>query len=113
MMPAQLKPIYFLGGRIKTPPFSEAARKEAGRLLFELQRGHSLGMPKSKPLPLLGSRSHELRVRDVGHNWRIVYRIDPKVILVFSIFSKTGRAHQQREFAEVKRRMKRYDEDHE
>ena len=70
------KPLAWLHGEIKTPPFSRAARIEAGFHLRLLQRGQVLGLPHSRPLPSLGPRCHELRVRDADVSWRIVYRID-------------------------------------
>jgi len=39
------KPLAWLHGEIKTPPFSTAARVEAGVLLRRLQRDESLAMP--------------------------------------------------------------------
>ena len=41
------KPLAWLHGKIKTPPFSKEARLEAGFLLRLLQRGESIGMPRS------------------------------------------------------------------
>jgi len=55
-------------GEIKTPPFSVEARLEAGMLLRSLQQGENLGLPHSRPMPVIGPRCHELRVRDQGHN---------------------------------------------
>ena len=43
------RPLAWLHGEIKTPPFSAAARIEAGVLLRRLQRGESLAMPHSRP----------------------------------------------------------------
>ncbi|MGA7501729.1 MAG: hypothetical protein WBX00_33775 [Isosphaeraceae bacterium] len=57
------KPLAWLQGEIKTPPFSGAARLEAGMLLRQLQDGESLGMPHLRPMPSIGPRCHELRVR--------------------------------------------------
>lgn len=85
---ASSKPLVWLRGRIKTPPFSEAARIESGTLLRRLQEGESLGMPQSRPMPSIGPRCHELRVCDENQNWRIVYRIDPDAILVVDVFGK-------------------------
>lgn len=42
-------PLVWLRGAVKTPPFSAAARLEAGVLLRRLQRGEKLGMPHSRP----------------------------------------------------------------
>jgi hypothetical protein len=58
------KPLVWLEGEIKTPPFSQAARLEAGYLLRKLQQGEALGMPHSRPMPSIGSRCHELRIND-------------------------------------------------
>jgi hypothetical protein len=43
------KPLVWLRGEIKTPPFSAAARVEAGVLLRRLQRGEKLALPRSRP----------------------------------------------------------------
>jgi len=39
------KPVVWLAGELKTPPFSKDARVEAGFLLRRLQQGETLGMP--------------------------------------------------------------------
>lgn len=83
------KPLVWLRGEVKTPPFSPAARVEAGVLLARLQRGELLGMPHSRPMPSIGRRCHELRVRDENRNWRIVYRIDSDAVVIAEVFAKT------------------------
>jgi hypothetical protein len=45
------KPLAWLHGEVKTPPFSAAARLEVGLLLRQLQRGVLLGLPHSRPMP--------------------------------------------------------------
>jgi hypothetical protein len=62
------KPLAWLHGEVKTPPFSQEARLEAGLLLRRLQQGESLGMPHSRPMPSVGVHCHELRIGDVGQN---------------------------------------------
>ena len=42
------KPLVWLHGQISTPPFSKAARVEAGYLLRVLQKGETLPMPHSR-----------------------------------------------------------------
>lgn len=49
MSPAD-KPLVWLRGVVKTPPFSALARLEAGFLLRRLQKGESLGLPHSRPM---------------------------------------------------------------
>lgn len=103
------KPLFFLAGEIKTPPFSREARREAGELMRRVQDGESLGMPHSRPMPSIGPRVHELRVRDESANWRVVYRIDADLILVVEIFEKTTRVTPKRTLDLCKKRLRDYD----
>lgn len=70
------KPLVWLHGEVKTPPLSRLARVEAGVLLRRLQRGETVGLPASRPMPGIGRRCHELRITDADRIWRIVYRLD-------------------------------------
>ena len=45
------KPLVWLKGEVRTPPFSAKARLEAGVLLRQLQQGVALSLPHSRPLP--------------------------------------------------------------
>ena len=103
-------PLVWLHGEIKTPPFAEEARIEAGTLLRRLQEGESLGMPQSRPLPAIGPRCHELRVRDEGHNWRIIYRVDPDAIVIGEVFEKKTQQTPKHVIATCERRFGAYDE---
>jgi phage-related protein len=87
-MNATDKPLIWLHGEVKTPPLSPMARLEAGLLLRRLQRGELLGMPHSRPMPTIGPRCHELRIRDARVTWRIIYRIDSDAIVILEVFSK-------------------------
>jgi phage-related protein len=87
-MGKQRKPLVWLHGEIKTPPFSSEARIEAGFLLGRLQEGESLGMPHSKPMPDIGSGCHELRVRDTTLNWRIFYALTDEYIVILGVYAK-------------------------
>jgi phage-related protein len=100
----------FLQGAIKTPPFSVEGRVKAGTRLREIQEGESLGMPISRPMPSIGPGVHELRIRDEGHNWRVVYRIDEDRIVIVDVFAKATRATPKRVIDACKARLKRYDE---
>ncbi len=82
------KPLVWLHGEIKIPPFSPKGRVEAGVLLRRLQRGESLGLPHSRPMPAVGPRCHELRVNEAAAAWRIVYRVDRDAIIILEVFSK-------------------------
>ena len=101
----------WLHGEIKTPPFSEMARITAGELLRRLQRGESVSMPHSRPMPSIGARCHELRIVDRDKTWRIIYRIDPDAIVILEVFRKTTQQAPTNVIKVCKQRIKRYDDE--
>lgn len=103
------KPIVWLHGEIKTPPFSASARLETGFLLRRLQQGEKLSMPHSRPMPSIGARCHELRINDANKTWRIVYRIDPDAIILLEVFEKKTPSTPQQVIAVCRQRIKQYD----
>jgi phage-related protein len=103
------KPLVWLHGEIKTPPFSRAARIEVGYLLRLLQQGQTVGMPRSKAMPVVGPRCHELRVRDTGVDWRIVYRLDFDAVVILEVFSKKTRTTPKTVIDACTRRLREYD----
>ncbi len=48
------KPLVWIRGEVKSPPFSPEARVQAGFLLRRLQQGETLGLPHSRPMPTIG-----------------------------------------------------------
>lgn len=104
------KPLAWLHGVVGTPPFSKAARIETGYLLRELQRGKTLSMPSSRPMPALGPRCHELRVVDEGVTWRIVYRVDSDAIVIAEVFAKKTAQTPTAVVEACRRRLKEYDD---
>lgn len=103
------KPLVWLHGQVKTPPFTADGRQEAGMLLRLLQAGEKLGMPQAELLPLVGPRG-ALRVRDAGHNWRIRYRADTDAVLVLDVYAKKTPKIPVEVINRCKRRLKQYDE---
>ena len=103
------KPLVWLHGQVKTPPFSDGGRIEAGYLLGRLQQGENLSLPHSRPMPSIGRWCHELRIPDKGRDWRIMYRIDADVIVILEVFGKTTRQTPRSVIATCKRRLKQYD----
>ncbi|TLY22023.1 MAG: type II toxin-antitoxin system RelE/ParE family toxin [Nitrospirae bacterium] len=103
------KPIVWLRGEVKTPPFSKKARIEAGYLLRLLQSGETLALPHSRPMPAIGSRCQELRVNDVAATFRIIYRADPDAVVVLEVFSKETRQTPRAVLETCKRRLRDYD----
>jgi phage-related protein len=108
-MTAKDKPLVWLHGEIKTPPFSSQARIEAGYLLRRLQIGEKLSLPHSRPMPSIGARCHELRIDEENKSWRIVYRIDPDAIVILELFDKKTRRTPKEVIENCKRRIRSYD----
>jgi phage-related protein len=109
-MAEQDKPVVWLAGEVKTPPFSKDARLEAGFLLRRLQKGSDVRMPQARTMPSVGRRCRELRIRDENKNWRIMVRIDEDAVVVIDVFEKKTRTTPAKVIAVCKDRLKRYDE---
>ena len=103
------KPLVILHGEIKTPPLSVAARIEAGMNLQKLQRGMTLSMPVSRPMPSIGTRCAELRIVDENTTWRIMYRVDVDAVLVMEVFAKKTQATPKSVIKVCKQRLRDYD----
>jgi phage-related protein len=103
------KPLVWLHGEVKTPPFSSAARLEAGFLLRQLQRGEKLSLPHSRPMPAVGLRCHELRINDEQVTWRIMHRTDSDAVLILDVFEKKTGTTPKHVIEICKARLLRYD----
>ena len=103
------KPLAWLKGEVKTPPFSLEARLEAGFLLASLQRGHKLKMPQSRVMPSIGKSCHELRITDEDKIWRIIYRLDVDAVVIGDVFCKKTESTPSMVIENSKARFKQYD----
>ncbi len=108
-MDAKDKPLVWLHAEVKTPPFSQAARIEAGLLLRQLQKGANLSLPHSRPMPSIGPRCHELRINDRNGTWRIMYRVDLDAVVILEVFRKTTARTPLSVIDTCKRRLRMYD----
>jgi len=104
------KPLVIISGDIKTPPFSQEARIEAGVLLGILQCGESLTFPSARPMPDIGSRCLELRVKDKTAEWRIFCRVDVDVVLMVHVLAKKTRTTPKAVIDLCKKRLMEYDQ---
>jgi phage-related protein len=102
------KPIAWLSGEVTSPPFSKAARVEAGFLLRRLQDGETLSLPHSRPMPVIGRRCHELRIPDESATWRIIYFLDKDAIVVLDVFSKKTQTTPKPIIDACRKRLKEY-----
>src|SRR5438034_8932941 len=107
--PRPEKPLVWLHGEVKTPPFSQEGRIEAGMLLRRLQQGEKLSLPNSRPMPVIGPRCHELRIPDQDVTWRIMYRVDSDAVIVAEVFAKKTQATPQQVIDVCKKRLRDYD----
>lgn len=65
------KPVFFHpGARAEILETSGTVRKKLGDLLWELQQGHALTMPHSRPMPIVALGVEELRVKDESGQYR-------------------------------------------
>lgn len=103
------KPLLWLHGEVKSPPFSTSARIEAGVLLRQLQRGEHLSLPHSRPMPDVGKGCHELRIVDEGRAWRIMYAVRSDAIVILEVFSKTTRTTPAQVLQNCRRRLSAYE----
>ena len=67
-------------------------------------------MPHSRPMPSIGIRCRELRLKDGRTEWRILYRIDADAIVIADVFAKSTRTTPGRVTAECRRRLSSYDD---
>lgn len=99
----------WLKGEVETPPFTQAARLEAGYLLRLLQEGESLGLPHSRPMPVIGARCHELRINDERSTFRIIYRADADAVVILDVVKKKTEQTPQSVVEICRRRLRDYD----
>ena len=87
--------------------FPDDVRRELGKAIFDLQRGETLGMPVSRPMPSVAPGAAELRIRDhSGVYPAFYYTNSPRGILVFHAFEKKTRATAKQEIALGRKRVK-------
>jgi phage-related protein len=106
---SERKPLIILSGEIKTPPFSAEARIEAGTLLGLLQEGGKPSMPHARPMPDIGTRCLELRIKDKSAEWRIFCRADSDAIVMIHVFKKKTEQTPKSIIALCSERLKNYD----
>ncbi|MFA6002776.1 MAG: type II toxin-antitoxin system RelE/ParE family toxin [Elusimicrobiota bacterium] len=107
------KPLVWLKGEVKTPPFSREARLDTGFLLRRLQQGEQLSMPESRPMPSIGPRCHELRITDGSVEWRLLHRTDSDAVIILDVFKKKTQKTPKGNIDMAKRRLRRYDDESE
>lgn len=106
--PSHARPLVWLHGEIRTPPFSTPARLEAGFLLRQLQAGLTLRMPHSRAMPTIARGCHELRIGDGAMQWRIVVYLASDAVVVLDVFAKKTRRTPLEVIVRCRKRLSAY-----
>ena len=81
-------------------------RKQIGEALRDIQKGISLGMPLSRPMPDVAPGVHELRVKGKTTAIRVFYFVKlSEAILVFHAFQKKIQKTPTRELVIGRQRL--------
>ena len=85
----------------------EDVRRAFGKAIYDIQSGHTLTMPLSRPMPSLGPGASELRIRDASGIYRAFYLVKlADSILIFHAFVKKTQKTPERELTVGKKRLK-------
>jgi phage-related protein len=86
---------------------SASIRCQIGEALRDIQKGVNLGMPLSRPMPVVAPGVSELRAKDEGATARVFYLTStPDAILVFHGFQKKSQKTPAREIDLARRRLR-------
>ena len=86
---------------------SPTIKREIGEALRDVQKGISLGLPLSRPMPTVASGIHELRVRSATTVVRVFYFVKVvDAIVVFHGFQKKTQKTPTQEIAIGQQRLK-------
>jgi len=109
MKAAEDKPLVWLRGEVKTPPFTLTLGLRPVSCCGVCSAGkiwRCLIPDQCRPS---APRCHELRVQDQDKSWRIVCRIDGDAIVILEVFRKTTQQTPLRVIEDCKRRLRNYE----
>ena len=103
-----MKPaIFHRAAREAIRAFPAAVKRQLGKAILDLQKGHQLGMPLSRPMPEVAVGVEELRIRDDAGIYRTFYFTKSKRgILIPHAFVKKTQKTPRHEIALAGRRLK-------
>ena len=86
---------------------SPTIKREVGEALRDVQKGISLGLPLSRPMPAVASGAHELRIKSATATVRVFYFVKvADTIMVFHGFQKKTPKTPAHEIAVGQQRLK-------
>lgn len=81
-------------------------RAKIAEFLTLIAKGESLGLPASRPMPVIAQGAHELRVKNAAGQYRIFYFVKFRdAILVFHAFKKKTQETPKFEIETGQRRL--------
>ncbi len=81
-------------------------RQKLAELLSLLTEGENLGMPVSRPMPIIANGAHEIRIKDRHGQYRVFYFVKAKdAILVFHFIKKKTQTTPHYEIEVAKARL--------
>jgi phage-related protein len=87
--------------------FPVVVRRELGKAILDLQKGHVLAMPLSRPMPGVAVGVDELRIRDPAGIYRtLYYKKSRRGILIVHAFAKKTPHTPKHELDLARRRLK-------
>lgn len=82
-------------------------KREVGEALRDVQKGISIGLPLSRPMPAVASGAHELRIKSATTAVRVFYFVKvADTIMVFHGFQKKTQKTPAHEIAVGQQRLK-------
>jgi phage-related protein len=107
--PAVRPAIFHPAARDALKTFPVESRRALGQLIFELQQGVQLAMPRSRPMPAIALGAHELRVRDQAGVYRAFYYLkSAKGILILHAVAKKTQKTRQQDIDLAKKRLREF-----
>jgi phage-related protein len=103
-----MKPAFFHPcAREALRTFPEEVKKELGKAILDLQKGQTLSMPLSRPIPTVAPGVEEIRLQDRSGIYRTFYfKRAARGILIFHAFMKKTQKTPTQDIALGKRRLK-------
>lgn len=87
--------------------FPLSIREDLADAIARLEEGLLLSMPLSRPMPSIGVRVHELRLRDRTGIYRVIYYLsNDSIIHILCGFKKTTQSTERRYLKLAKKRLK-------
>lgn len=87
--------------------FPATVKRELGKAILDLQKGHQVGMPLSRPMPEVAVGVEELRIRDEAGIYRTFhFKKSRRGILIPHAFVKQTQKTPKHEIALARKRLK-------